>query len=666
MNFSRRLNRRALALAGVGAASVLLASATAGGVHAAASAHPTAVRGAKTITLPTGDRISVRTDASGAVRSAYPAGPAHGSFLIEHYGSDMYVIPTKALRELAKRHYTLAQFDVSALAAGRAGREPGAGTVHPHFPMHTATIKVLDPKGKPADYAQLSVVNTDDSRKYGEFPEAMNGEARLSMPDGHYALMAYTAKSSRNSITWERLTFGSFTVDGGAVTTTVKTSAAKNPVSVHTPKASTPIGLDLEWYRGSSDQMGISSGLSTPTDHPVYLSTSPKGTGSQHFAVHEARLSPSGASSPYLYDVEFLNDDTIGANQKYTASVSSLATVDSRYYSDKPGRDGESVWFGLPAWDSSSFRMGVPMTAPLHRAEYVTADPALSYFEIVEEGPGGDAWSGWMDSGYRQFRPGEKLRADWFRGPLAPGVPADTGTGPYDCGACRYDDTLSISLSPVTDSTPDHSWSPDDPSQQGTVSTSRFRLYRGSTLLAEKKNVVGGAYQVPAASSKYRIRYDQTRKAPWTSQSTISHTDWRFTSQHSGITTVPDRWACDLKNGRTKDCSAVGLLLPNYQLSEGLNGKVAPGPDSLQLNLTHTSGSAQSPIQSATVSISYDGGKTWTRTKLCAFGAGRYKATWTNPASSKGRKAAIRITAKDAAGGSVTQTVNDAFTITAS
>lgn len=667
METAKRLTRRGMALVGVGAAAAALVASAAvpGAVQAEVSAHPTAVTGNRLVTLPTGDRIAVQTDASGAVRTARPAGPAHGSFLTRHYGSDTYVVPTTALPDLAAKRYTMAQFDVSALAAGRAGREPGAGVVRPDFPMRTATIKVLDPQGKPVDAASLSLVNTDDSRKYGGFPVTVDGQARVSVPDGHYAVQAYTYKISGDSIKWERLTFGAFTVDGAAVTTTLRTATAKNKVSVRTPKDGDALGLDLAWYRGSSDDMGLLTGYSMSADHPVYLSTSPKGTGTQHLSVHETLTSPDSAATPYLYDVDFLSDAAIGTDQNYTATPSSLATIDSRYYSDQPNRVGDSVLFGIAPWEFVQFRLGAPLTAPLHRTEYVTANPSLTYSEMVDAVSTDTAFGGTMISGNQVYRPGEKLRADWYRGPLAPGIPADTGTGYYACGACRYDDTLSILLSPVTDSTADHSGSLDDPSMPGTVSKSRFQLYQGATKITDEKDVVGGAYQVPADSADYRIVYDQTRKASWTKQSTTSHSVWRFTSEHSGATTVPDRWDCDLENGGNKDCSAVSLLLPHYRLTEGLDGAAAPGPDSMQLHLTHSAGAPQTPVESATVSISYDGGKHWTPTKLRSLGAGRYRATWTNPASSAGGNAAIRITAKDAAGGSVSQTVHDAFTITA-
>lgn len=664
----RRPGRRRTAIAGVVTAAGLAAAAglpSTGTAAPAPSAKPVsgahATGSTHTVTLPTGDKVVVGTDPSGAVRTAHPAAATHRTFLTRQFDGETYVVPADALPRIG--HGTsLAQFDVSALVAGRAGRLPG-GDAHPNFPMHTATISVTDANGQPTDDTSLSVVNVDDSRKYGGFPEAVDGVAKISVPDGHYAVMGYHAVFAKDEVASERIVFGTFTVDGKDTNTSLSLADAKNQVAVQTPKPADTQSLDLNWYRGSSDDMGMDSSVSTSDDHPVYLSTSPSGVGRQHFYVHAAMASPASATTPYLYDVEFPSDNVIGANQKYRATSDSLAMVDSRYYSDKAHRAGETVWFGALPWESVVFRGGVTVTAPLHRTEYVTADPNLMYQEMLVAHVDGPSVGGTMLSGYRPFTPGQRSRVDWLRGPIAPGIPADTGIGPYSCGACRSGDTLSIGLSPMTDSTPDHSGALEPP-DKNTVSTSHFRLYRGSKKIADRKDQVGGDFTVPAASASYRLVYDQTRTAPWTGQSTRSSTTWKFTSKHSGSTSVPKRWACGA-DGDGKDCSAVPMLMPRYQLTEGLDGTVKPGPASLALTIGHAPGAPEVPIEKATVSVSYDDGATWTPTRLADLGAGKFRARWTSPASADGGNAALKITATDADGATISQTVHDAFTITA-
>ncbi|GIL30745.1 hypothetical protein [Actinocatenispora comari] len=615
------------------------------------------------VTLPTGDRVVVGTDARGRVRTAHPAGTAHRTYLTQRYGADTYVVPATALHELGTGSYRLAQFDVSALVAGRPGVTPGSGVAHPDFPMRTATIKVTDPQGKPVDDASLSVINVDDSRKYVAFPEAVNGEARISVPDGHYALMAYYyTADDQGELTGEWMSFGQFTVAGKATSTAVDLRRATHEVSVTTPKPAEAQSVDFTWARGSSEDYSLESGVSTYAGHPIRLSTSPAGVGIQHFYVHETSTSPASAAKPYLYDVIFPSDRAIGANQHYQATAGSLATLNTSYYADKP-RTGDSVWFDSPSWELFQFRTGIPLPQPMRRTEYLTGGSDLTYSAIMDASMSDESFGGTFQSGSYVFRGGQHERVDWLRGPLAPTIPADTGVGPYFCGACRIDDTLSIALAPVGDSTPDHAGYLDDPSQPGTVSTSRFQLFSGGTRLVDQKDVTGADIAVPAARKNYRISYDQTRKAPWTGQSTASHSEWTFSSAHSGTTTVPtDRWGCGA-DGDTTHCSPVSLLLPHYQLTQGLDGRIPLGRNTLTLTVDHSAGAPRVPVESATVSVSFDDGKTWTTAKVNDLGAGTFRAHWNNPATTAGHPMTLKVTASDSTHATVTQIVHAAATV---
>ncbi|BCJ38410.1 hypothetical protein Athai_59130 [Actinocatenispora thailandica] len=653
------------ATAAVGTAAAALPAAAGPTVRPALSTDQTGAGHARTasVTLPTGDKVIVGTDPQGRVRTAHPASTARRTYLTQRYGDDTYVVPATALHALGAGSYRLAQFDVSALVAGRPGVAPGSGTAHPDFPMRTATIKVTDPQGRPADDASLSVVNVDDSRKYAAFPEALHGEARISVPDGHYALMAYYyTADDQGELTGEWLSFGQFTVSGTATTTAVDLRRATHEVSVATPKPAEVQGIDLTWARGASDDYGLQSGVSTYAGHPVRLSTSPAGVGVQHFSVHETATSPDSAATPYLYDVIFPSDRAIGANQHYRATAGSLATLNTSYYADEK-RTGDSVWFDSPSWELFQFRLGIPLPQPMRRTEYLTGGAELTYSAMMDAEMSDEAFGGTFQSGSYVFRGGQHERVDWLRGPLAPTIPADTGVGGYFCGACRIDDTLSIALAPVGDSTPDHSGYLDDPSTPGTVSTSRFQLFSGSTQLADGKDVTGVDVAVPAARGNYRISYDQTRKAPWTAQSTSSHSEWTFSSAHSGRTTVPtDRWGCG-SDGDPTHCSPVSLLLPHYRLKQGLDGRIPVGRNTLALTVDHSAGAPRVPVESATVSVSFDDGRTWTRAKVSDLGAGNFRAHWRNPAAAAGHQVTLKVTASDSTHATVTQIVHAAATV---
>jgi hypothetical protein len=59
--------------------------------------------------------------------------------------------------------------------------------------------------------------------------------------------------------------------------------------------------------------------------------------------------------------------------------------------------------------------------------------------------------------------------------------------------------------------------------------------------------------------------------------------------------------------------------------------------------------------------VSFDGGKTWRPATVTALGGGRFRAAFTAPA---GAFVTMRVTAADAAGGSVTETIFRAYQTT--
>ncbi len=548
--------------------------------------------------------------------------------------------------------------------AGSRAPEPA----QPRFPMHTLRLNVLDPTGAPVSGAGIDVVNVDDSRKYTGFVTATDGEARISVPAGNYGAMIYYPTYDDNGLVEERLLVTRFVVDAPReVTLDLRTASSR--VTVATPRPARLIALDLSVYQGSDDLIGL--GLSTGSDGsaPMYVSPTPGGAGALHLAVHGrlestpyAGLSgapPYPAAIPYSYDVEFVSDGSIGADQRYRAEPASLATLDNRYHAEVDGLTGGATRFGMLPWELVQFRSIYPLRLPLRRTEYVSAIPNLLYHEGVYADYAGFPPMGELYSGPRAYLPGQETTVDWYRGPLHPGTVADTGNGAYQCPACRIGDTLSVLLAPVIDSEPDHGGALDF-NGDGVESTSRFQLFRGAEQLADWLDTAGGDVTVPADPATYRLVYDQTRTTTWTHQSTSSHAEWTFGSEHSDAQTVPDRWSCGLL-GSADQCSAVSLLALNYQLTEGLDNHVPVGPGSLLLTVGHSSGAPSVPITAATVEISSDGGHTWTPTVVSDLGSGRYSATWTYPTA--GGTAAFRVTARDANRATILEVVKDAVTV---
>jgi hypothetical protein len=91
----------------------------------------------------------------------------------------------------------------------------------------------------------------------------------------------------------------------------------------------------------------------------------------------------------------------------------------------------------------------------------------------------------------------------------------------------------------------------------------------------------------------------------------------------------------------------------------GLNESAPAGQQAVIIAAGHLQLAKAASVTGATVSASFDGGKTWQKATVTPLGGGRFKATFTAPA---GATVALRTTAKDAAGGSVSETITGAYT----
>ena len=63
-------------------------------------------------------------------------------------------------------------------------------------------------------------------------------------------------------------------------------------------------------------------------------------------------------------------------------------------------------------------------------------------------------------------------------------------------------------------------------------------------------------------------------------------------------------------------------------------------------------------VSGAQVSVSFDGGQNWQAAAVSALGAGHFSAAFSAPA---GTFVTLRVTAKDAAGGSIAETIQRAY-----
>jgi len=706
--------RRTPAVLGV-AAVVVTGLAPAAGAETVTSADTT-----HTVTLVTGDRVVVRDVGGRQTATVVPRPGSSGDFVNQRIDGDLYVMPATALPYLGSS-LDRSLFDVSALIrdgitdqvpvqvtasaadvpgvqggkvtaesgaafgaalAAQAGRDaknhfadrgplfgtvsqvrlaaPGAPQqVHPNFPMHTVRILTVNGANTPVD-AALGVINTNDGRNFNAFPYSTAGEARVSVPSGDYGMVAwFPTFDTAGRVTSVRVVVQDIVVSGDQ-TVTIDGSKATSQITVSTPRPSNLTSETLEYFRSAQTMGSQGYGFAVGNGTAYVAPSAPAKVGGFHFNVQTHSDSPAGAASPYSYDLKIDNDGALASNQHYKVTADQLATVKESYYSDKPARqEGIARIIFLP-YEVFGFGQFVPFAAPLQRTEYVLGGPDLQYSDAVlaSMATGG----GFVSGGFQTFAAKTTTPAEWLRGPLAPGLSSPpAGTTSWLCSACRRDDTIRVGLVPVLD-TNGHSLFLDAPTT-GTVSTSHFQLLSGGKALIDAKDVVGGETTAPAAQADYKIVYDQTRTAPWFHQSTVSHSEWTFGSAHSGAQSVPNGWVCDPLTGKATDCSALPMVTAAYQLKAGLDGTAPAGPDQVVVTFGHAPGGQNLPFQKADIQVSFDGGATWTPTFLADLGGGRYRAQWTNPASTTGGDVSLRVSATDVAGNSLTQSVTSAFSV---
>lgn len=149
--------------------------------------------------------------------------------------------------------------------------------------------------------------------------------------------------------------------------------------------------------------------------------------------------------------------------------------------------------------------------------------------------------------------------------------------------------------------------------------------------------------QVPALAAErlpYRLVVDNDRAAWANPYSTHTLTEWNFTSAANG----------------TKSTESLPLIQLDYGVDTDKAGRADRHAD-LTLTASHLPGTTAA-IAKPSLEVSYDDGRTWLRSKLSRTGEG-WRTGLRAPKSAG--FATLRVTARDSAGNTVSQTITRAF-----
>jgi hypothetical protein len=698
---------------------------------------PLVAAAAQTVTLVTGDRVTL-TSSDGHTSAVLV--PAAGSGPAETYqqpGGDEYVVPAVAAPYLGRQLSPLL-FDVSALlrdnvvagahipvsvtyAAGvipsappgitltsvsgesasgyltaastasftaglrasigadvKAGRAAGTGALFggvtgvnlaagttigavagPHYVMHDVQIDETDTAGKPIAGTDVLFNDLDNlDAGYADVP-VDDGVGRVALPAGHYVATSlvfdYDATGNIASIHW--MTDDQVTVPTSGTVPTVKLSEAQatSPITVSTPRPATVRSLNVSLYdsdvAGHIGGTGI-LGFSVPT-YVNAVANPPVGWVRQQ--ISWSGVGPATGPA-YRYDVAF-STNNVPADETFVVRPGQFATVRQSYYGDPAEATNGTVFNtvydqtvnAVLAGGGFLLTAGEAQTMPSTVTDYIgTADTGVwgqgvftaNYTSIYAD--------------VRTFTGGENTAISWLHGPLVPTIGQHGGAA--FCQACTAGSSLYLAFSSVGDSAPDHSGNFNG-------GTGDFAFYRNGVLVSD-----GAGYGIEASGlnttpATYRAVYTRDASAvPGVSQSAYVTTD--LTVDSANGVALPSGGVCYGQSTATP-CRVLPVLELNYQLNTDLTNTSDQPIELLQMGVSHVgygNGESHAAITSAAVSVSFDGGKTWQPATI-EGSAGKYIAAWDNPASAKGTSPELKVSATDAIGGQITQTIVDAYTI---
>ncbi|MGW5724380.1 hypothetical protein ACWEVP_50035 [Amycolatopsis sp. NPDC003865] len=668
-------------------------------------------------TLITGERVSVRTTADG--RSLFDIRPAAEKGMARtlvhlRLGDRDYEVPGTALPYLG-RGLDLSLFDVGALLAGAplpadpatfgpalakqfkednarghfggqglfaAGARfalPGARpAVQPRSVMRTVSVDATDIAGKPADTGVAFLYNTDDGNLLDP-DESLNyfsgGTAKFSVPDGNYSALGlfWTADADGNPTEVRFSAQPEFAVKADK-TVRVDASRATSKLTWVTPRPALLDDTGFLFRRAARTGPALLVDFDAGPGVPIAVSPTavPVKTGALQTYPYSRLVSPPGPGTPYEYVLQKASTGTI-PRQRYVITAKDVAAVESTYFSEYSSA-GLRQRSGMFSFEDVSGRVSHPIPLPRKQVEYVSAAPDLRWFggfsKYVLPGPF-PGWAGGQYEPFHAYRGGTSVTEEWNKFPLHPAgevalLPLDDGSAPVAPAATRAGDLLRLSITPFSDNQPGHTGFGFYGEARDTV-TGHYTLTQDGTTIAEG-NPAGVTeltleQAVAPGPATLGLTVDAGRTGPMYRQSTATHTAWTWPSRHVEGAQLPAALVCVReRGGADRSCAAEPMLTLGYAVG-GLrpDGSTVSGPQSLDLTVGHLQQSAAPPVTGATVQYSTDG-TTWQDAPVTARGDGVFHADFTALTEAfRGADVSLRVTASDAAGATVSETITAAY-----
>jgi hypothetical protein len=353
-------------------------------------------------------------------------------------------------------------------------------------------------------------------------------------------------------------------------------------------------------------------------------------------------------SSPYAYELGFLEHGRIGADLDYRARGRDLATARVALHTtgapvgDDPGTWSHQSFFSGRGCDCATVPLLDRPAPGRERTEYVTADRDLTLArELVTTELGG--FKRFASPVARGYRPRERSDESWLRAPLAPGLPnsaVDTRTA-----SVRFDTLIRYQAATWRDSA--GNWTGETAGLD--VASRLFRA--GDAEPLHESRFAGGSVPVPEGPGTYRLELDTDHDGSVQPLSTSTRTAWTFRSDEAG--TFEDPAELPMVDLRAEDLAGGGLRLDN---SARDRRRVA-----LRLRAGHQLGAEAPPVDRVRVWVSFDDGARWSRAPVSGS-RGAFTARYRHPPVARtSGYASLRLAAADGDGNAFEQTVIRAY-----
>jgi hypothetical protein len=572
----------------------------------------------------------------------------------------------KALARQFRADHARGSYGQDGLFAGgvtvRLPGTPAPPASPKRLPMHTVTVTATNLAGKPDTGDWVWLINADDANRFDDILGASfgtfdHGAAKFSAPAGHYWMVGQFptlhggASMDLHIVPRTQVTVGSHT------TLHLDARSAASQITMVTPRPAAVKTTDLDLVRSSTAGQAI--GLEwflqtlpgTAANGRIFVSPDSHrpSAGSLAAIVSEHLNSPAGTHGvPYQYWLSYVTNGSVPPGRRVVAAAS-LATIDARYYSARAQSLPQGYDPVAPASAHTCGQAGdidFTIHMPSHRIVYLSGG-ATRWL-----GSGGQQ----ADSG-RSVRAGQKLADNWGAYPLhpAPNVRVPGTVGSAVASAARSGDTLGLNLWAFSDNQPGH---------RGAFGpgTGSYRISQNGTGVAggKLKNFFGlfsaGAKLAPGPSVM-TLTLNLTGSAQDFPLSGTSHTTWTWRSARPGAGELHPGWTCPAPlTGRS--CAVEPLMTLRYAVNRlALDGSAPAGAQAVAVTAGHLQLVTAAEVTGAQVSVSFDGGKTWHQAKVTGSD-GSYQASFRAPA---GAMVTLRTHATDAAGGSITETVVNAY-----